>query len=52
MERKSILYHNKVRNGYLSIAKKEPKRVRVVSSGGEITLAQEEIRKRVLKICR
>ena len=47
-----ILYHNKVRNGYLSIAKKEPKRVRVVSSGGEITLAQEEIRKRVLKICR
>ena len=52
MERKSILYHNKVRNGYLSIAKKEPKRVRVVSSGGEITLAQEEIRKAVLKICR
>ena len=52
MERKSILYHNKVRNGYISIAKKEPKRVKVLSSRGEITLAQEEIRKAVLKICR
>ncbi|MBU1912497.1 MAG: dTMP kinase [Candidatus Omnitrophica bacterium] len=52
MERKSILYHNKVRNGYLSIAKKEPKRVKVLSSRGEITLTQEEIRKAVLKICR
>ncbi len=52
MERKSILYHNKVRNGYLSIAKKEPKRVKVLSSRGEITLTQEETRKAVLKICR
>jgi dTMP kinase len=52
MERKSILYHNKVRNGYLSIAKKEPKRVKVLSSRGEIHLTQEEIRKSVLKICR
>ena len=52
MERKSILYHNKVRNGYLSIAKKEPKRVKVLSSGGEINMTQEEIRKGVLKICR
>jgi len=52
MERKSILYHNKVRNGYLSIARKEPKRVKVLSSKGEITLTQEEIRKGVLKICR
>jgi dTMP kinase len=51
MERKSILYHNKVRNGYLSIAKKEPKRVKVLSSTGEINLTQEEIRKAALKIC-
>jgi len=51
MERKSILYHNEVRNGYLSIARKEPKRVRVLSSTGEINRTQEEIRKAALKIC-
>jgi len=51
MERKSVSYHNKVRNGYLSIARKEPKRVKVLSSIREISLTQEEIRKAVLKIC-
>jgi len=51
IERKSILYHDKVRDGYLSIAKKEPKRVMVLSPTGEINLTQEEIRKAVLKIC-
>jgi len=51
MERKSISYHNKVRNGYLSIARKEPKRVRVLSSTGEIGRTQEEIRKAVFNIC-
>ncbi len=50
MERKSILYHNKVRNGYLSIARKEPKRVKVLSSTGEIGLTQEIIRRAVLNI--
>ena len=51
MERKSILYHNKVRNGYLDIAKKEPRRVKVVSATGEIEETQQRIRKAVLKIC-
>jgi dTMP kinase len=45
MERKSILYHSKVRNGYLSIAKKERKRVKVLSSAGEISQTQGIIRK-------
>ena len=49
MERKSVLYHNKVRNGYLDIAKKEPKRVKVMSSTGEIGKTQEKIRRVVLK---
>lgn len=52
MERKSIFYHNKVRNGYLSIARKEPGRVKALSSTGEINVTQEEIRKAALKICR
>lgn len=51
MERKSVLYHNKVRNGYLSIAKKEPKRIKILSSAGAIGLTQGKIRKAVLKIC-
>jgi dTMP kinase len=51
MERKSILYHNKVRNGYLSIAKKESKRVKVLSSIGNMGMTQEKIRKASLKIC-
>ena len=44
MERKSILYHNKVRNGYLSIAKKEPGRVKVISAAAEIKDVQSVIR--------
>lgn len=45
MERKSILYHNKVRNGYLAIARKEPERVKVISATGGIKETQEIIRK-------
>ena len=48
MERKSILYHNKVRNGYLSIAKKEPKRIKVISAIRDIKETQERIRKYVI----
>ena len=44
MERKSILYHNKVRNGYLSIAKKESKRVKVISATAQIKDVQSFIR--------
>jgi dTMP kinase len=51
MEQKSILFHNKVRKGYLDIARKEQKRVKVLSSTGDINKTQEEIRKAVLKIC-
>jgi len=45
MEQKSILYHNKVRNGYLAIARKELKRVKVLSSVKEIEKTQEKIKK-------
>jgi dTMP kinase len=49
IERKSILYHNKVRQGYLDIARKEQGRVKVISALGEIRETQEIIRKIVLK---
>jgi len=48
IERKSILYHKKVRKGYLSIAKKEPKRVKVISSIGKKLKVQDLIRKELL----
>lgn len=48
MERKSILYHNKVRKGYLSIAKKEPKRIKIISATGKMEETQELIRKYVI----
>lgn len=51
IERRSLVYHNRVRRGYLSIAKGEPKRVKVVSATGEIEETQRIIRKLVLKTC-
>lgn len=49
MEKKSLSYHRKVRKGYLNIAKKEPRRVKVVSALGEIAETQEKIRRIVLR---
>lgn len=49
MEKKSLSYHKKVRKGYLNIAKKEPRRVKVVSALGEIAETQEKIRRIVLR---
>lgn len=51
IERKSILYHNRVRKGYLAIAKKEPKRVKVISALGQVYKNQAMIRKAVLDLC-
>jgi len=48
IERKSLTYHKKVRKGYLSIAKKEPKRVKVISSVGKKEKVQNLIRKELL----
>ncbi len=48
MERKSILYHNKVRKGYLDIAKKEQGRINVISATAQIRDVQSYIRKLTL----
>lgn len=44
MERKSLLFHKKVRKGYLTIARKEPRRLKILSAVGEIRDTQEKIR--------
>ena len=49
MERKPLLFHRKVRRGYLAIAEKEPARVKVISSGGNVAETQEKIRREMLK---
>ncbi|NQV04497.1 MAG: dTMP kinase [Candidatus Omnitrophica bacterium] len=51
MERKSILYHKKVRKGYLAIAREEPRRMKVFSAVGDIEETQGKIRNTVLKLC-
>lgn len=45
MEKKSIAFHKKVRSGYLALAKKEPKRIRVVKNEQGIGQTQEKIRR-------
>jgi dTMP kinase len=46
IERRSFLYHNRVRQGYLALAKKEPKRIRVIKVNDRSrTDIQREVRK-------
>ena len=52
MERKALSYHKKVRKGYLTIARKEPLRIKVLSATGAIEETQEKIRNAVLRLCR
>ncbi|MBU1887958.1 MAG: dTMP kinase [Candidatus Omnitrophica bacterium] len=49
IEKRSLAYHNKVRKGYLSIARKDSRRVKIVTALGDITETQEKIRKATLK---
>jgi len=44
IERRSISFHQRVRNGYLKLAKKEPKRIKVVRVQDDLSLTQEKIR--------
>lgn len=47
MESKGIAYHNKVRLGYLKLAKENPKRIKVIKVKGAIDKVQLHIRKEV-----
>lgn len=48
MERKPLAFHKKVRNGYLTLARKEPERIKVMSAVGDVEETQEKIRKVIL----
>lgn len=49
MDEEPVEFHERVRHGYISIAQKEPKRVRVVNAAREVDEIQEEIRAIVLE---
>ena len=49
MERKPLSYHKRVRKGYLLLAKKEPKRIKVIKVHDDINKTQEMVRQKVQK---
>ncbi|TXH28828.1 MAG: dTMP kinase [Elusimicrobia bacterium] len=48
MERESSLFHERVRRGYLSLARREPRRVRVIPWGASIGAVHEGVLKETL----
>ncbi|HWI62010.1 MAG TPA: dTMP kinase [Symbiobacteriaceae bacterium] len=47
IEQKDEWYHQQVREGYLELAKAEPRRFRIVDASGSVESVQEQIRKLV-----
>lgn len=53
METKSLLFHKRVRQGYLKIAKNEPRRIKVIrTSDAAVADIQDKIRRAVEGTCR
>lgn len=50
LEQKPIAYHHKVRRGYLELARKEPRRIKIISGTGGLSDIQDRIRKAVLDV--
>ncbi len=50
MENKRLAYHKKVRAGYLKLAKKYPKRIKVIKVAGSIEDTQKIVRREVLRV--
>ncbi|MBU1006794.1 MAG: dTMP kinase [Candidatus Omnitrophica bacterium] len=51
IERRPLRYHEAVRKGYLDIARKEPRRVKIMHAVGDLDETQRKIRDVVLKLC-
>jgi len=49
IEKRPLPYHFKVRNGYLKLAKNEPKRIKIVQVDKDKTVTQDNVRKFVDK---
>lgn len=46
-EKESLDFHNKVREGYLNIARSEPRRFRLIDAARDIETIQEEVRSQI-----
>ena len=51
MESAGLEFHNKVKNGYLEIAKQEPDRVKVINSDDSIENIFKKVEQEILKLC-
>lgn len=51
IERRSIAYHEKVRKGYLALAKEQPERIKVVKVQEDKIKTQEAVRRAVNALC-
>jgi len=49
MDEESLEFHERIRQGYISIAQKEPERIRIINAARDIKEVQEEIRRIVLE---
>jgi len=50
MEKKRLAYHKKVRAGYLKLAKRYPKRIKIIKVTGPIEETQKTVRREVLRV--
>ncbi len=48
IEKRSLEYHRKVRRGYLTLARQEPGRIKVVRVDGDLNQVQEKVRRIVM----
>lgn len=51
MERQALKFHYDVHRGYMALAKKEPRRIKVIKVENGPDIVQEKVRKLVLGIC-
>jgi dTMP kinase len=49
LEREAIEFHQKVRNGYLELARRDPQRWRVLDAAGPMSVVQDELRRLVME---
>ncbi|MBP9855245.1 MAG: dTMP kinase [Candidatus Omnitrophica bacterium] len=47
IEQRAMTYHTRVRNGYLAIAKKEPKRIKIINSDQSIEDIHKHVRQHI-----
>jgi dTMP kinase len=50
LEREDVSFHRKVRKGYLALARKEPKRIKIIKTASTIEKTQQKIRAAIDKV--